>query len=132
MNELKSVITDYENGLIDYDQAQTMILQLTGKNVEQYQLDSYWGAESLESFINRLLIDPIMEWQYIDDQQALALIEEILKNEMDGAILERNGQALEKRYGKPEGMISECIFHRAIHEAKLILSELKKETRIIL
>lgn len=63
MNELERVITDYEHGLIDYDQAQVRIFQLTGKIVEQYQLDSYWGAESLESFMNRLLTGPITDWQ---------------------------------------------------------------------
>ncbi len=132
MSQLKQIIEEYEKGEVSYDQAKTAIFNITGKLIDQHNLDNYWTSEDLETFVRRLTRQPVADWQQIDDGKAIVLIEEILQNVEDTAILDVNGQALEKRYGKPEGTVSDYIFEQNITEPEQLLEELRKDTRRIL
>jgi hypothetical protein len=132
MEELKRIIEDYERGKVNYEVTKDLMFALTGKEIEQYYLDFYWGSESLEHFIRKLSTKPITDWQQIDDERTILLLEEMLQDTCDDAIIERNGQALEKRYGKPDGTVISYIFHSALDRPDQILQELKRDTKIIL
>jgi hypothetical protein len=77
-------------------------------------------------------LEPIDDWQAINDEISITLLEEMLLNLDNDELLERNGEALEKRYRKPTGTVLEYIFHEAILTSKDLLTELKKDTVIYL
>ena len=79
-----------------------------------------------------LSINPIENWQTIDDKQALELIQEMLNNTINDALLERNATALQKRYSKTEGTLIGMIFHQEMDNPQEILKALKKDTTIYL
>lgn len=72
----------------------------------------------------------IANWKEINDESASALIEEVLNHTTNDELLERNMTALEKRYKKPTGTISEWIFYDDITDGNKILEWLKKDTII--
>jgi hypothetical protein len=78
------------------------------------------------------VIEPILEWEKINDASALVLIREILDNVEDDALLERNGEALEKKYRQITGFVTDLIFYSAIYDEVEILQELKKDNVIYL
>ncbi|MDJ1479416.1 hypothetical protein QNI16_02900 [Cytophagaceae bacterium YF14B1] len=131
MKELRQVIVDYENDRVSYDFTKTAIYKITGKWVDKYELEHYWQYESLESFIARLAIEPIIDWAQIDDNKASGLLDEIFRNLESNAIIYRNMEALEKRYGKLSGTIVDLVFHQGL-QTREILEQLKKDTRIVL
>ncbi|MDJ1473604.1 hypothetical protein QNI19_07445 [Cytophagaceae bacterium DM2B3-1] len=131
MKELRQVIADYENDRVSYDFAKTAIYKITGKWVDKYELNHYWHSESLDSFIERLLLEPIADWAQIDDDRAISLLDELFRNLENNAIVDRNMEALEKRYGKPSGTIVDLVFHENLQSYE-ILEMLKKDTRIVL
>lgn len=128
--KLRQIITDFENRKLDKQSAIDQIRQLTGETVDAGYLSEYWASESLDEFISNLLIEPIRDWQEIDDSRAIALIDEIMNNVTDHTVVSRNSLALERRYGKPSGTVAEKIFHDNIQDSMKVLQELKKETRI--
>ncbi|OJJ19933.1 hypothetical protein BKI52_15765 [marine bacterium AO1-C] len=79
-----------------------------------------------------LSVNPIENWQTIDDKKVLELIQEMLNNTINDAILDRNAVALQKRYSKPEGTLIDMIFHQEMDNPQEILKELKKDTIIYL
>ena len=129
---LMSTIELFESGKTDLTETIKEINHLTGKNVDEYSLRNYWSWTSLEDFCNTLLIEPIYEWESIDDKKALRLIKEILENITNNGILERNGDALEKKYRKTTGFLSNLIFYSNIDNEVEILKQLKRDTTIYL
>jgi hypothetical protein len=128
--ELIITIEQYENGHIDFAKAQSMIKALCEKEMTQYDLDNYWRSASIEEFVEELLQKSLDGWENIDDARALILIREILDNVTKDSLLNRNAEALEKRYAKPFGTVSGLIFHRSIKDENKILEVLKHDTVI--
>lgn len=130
--KLRQIINDFENHKLKGQTAISQIQELTGEIIDIGYLSEYWASESLDSFVKKLLIEHITEWTKIDDSRAIELIEEIKRNASDDAIVLRNSSALEKRYGKPSGTVSEIMFQDDIDDSMKILEELKREKRIFL
>ncbi|MBX2897907.1 MAG: hypothetical protein KF763_20865 [Cyclobacteriaceae bacterium] len=131
-NRLREIIEDFENRKVDGKATIDLIKDLTGETVDIGYLSEYWASESLDTFVEKLLVEHIVDWQLIDDMRAIELIIEIQENPSKEGLLIRNSTALEKRYGKSSGTVIGKIFNTDIQDAKMILDELKKETRIFL
>ncbi|MCV9930214.1 hypothetical protein OIU83_21325 [Flavobacterium sp. LS1R49] len=129
LNELKTLIENYEERKIGLSEIISLIKDLTQKDVTQYDLDNYSASQDLESFCKVLLIESIKDWENIDDKMALILINEIVNNEIDDSVILRNSKALEKRYGKPQGTIYSMIFYDGLDDDEILI-ELKKDTII--
>jgi hypothetical protein len=129
---LRQIIEDFEGRRIDGQVAIALLKDLTGELIEIGYLSEYWASESLDTFIEKLPVEHIEDWQSIDDKKALELITEIQKNINKEGLVIRNSTALEKRYGQSSGTVIDIIFKRDHQDPKLILEELKKETRIFL
>ena len=130
--ELISTIEFFENGQANLEQTLKKIAQLTGKEIDEYSIRNYWTYTSLDNFCNTLLTEPINDWQNIDDNAALMLIIEMIENTANDGILERNGEALEKKYRKTKGFVCNLIFHSEYENEIDILVQLKKDTTIYL
>ena len=129
---IKQILASFENGKMTGEAAIKQLQDVTGKAVEIACLNSFWESESADAFIQKLLIEPLIDWENIDDNQALELLTEIFENITDDAIIERNSEALEKRYGKPAGFVADKIFQESIEDPNELLQELKKDTTIYL
>lgn len=130
--EIKQIIIEYESKILPVEKAIVLIKDLTFKTVDKYDLDNYWTNTDIDSFVKRLLTPEFVDWRNIDDERALELINEILENTTDDSILERNMNALEKRYSKTTGKISDWIFYKNITDPREILGLLKQNTSIAL
>lgn len=130
--QIKQIINDYENKTLSVENAIVLIKKLTFKPIDKYDLDNYWTSTDIDSFVKRLITPEITDWKNIDDERALELINEILENTSEDSILERNMNALEKRYSKATGKISDWIFYDDITDPNEILRLLKQNTSIAL
>lgn len=104
------------------------ILDLSGKTVGQYELENYWRSEDRKVFSQRLAIQPIQDWQEIDDTRALQLIDAINSDPCNEPVIDRNIEALAKQYGKTEDQLMEIIELPAADA----IAALKTDTRTIL
>jgi hypothetical protein len=132
LEELKTVIRDYERGKQNEQLTLEKIKQLTGKDVAGAEIRGYSSYICLDDFCINLLTEPINDWAGIDDERALLLLREILANVTKDNIVHRNSEALEKRYRKSEGFISGLIFYEDITDEQALLALLKKDTTIYL
>lgn len=124
--DIRKLILKYESQDLDFEELSNLLSPLIHAKLDRYQLDNYWRSQSLGEFIEELTISPIEDYDKIDDESALALLIEIVAHPESQAILMRNGEELEKRYGKPEGTISEYVFSQDM-EPQDILKKLKEE-----
>lgn len=127
-SELKQAIINFEDGKLSADDTMHKIKQISGKQIDLHRLENYWQAVSLNDFCDELLSQPIENWQEITDNQALTLIDEILENMDSDAVINRNATALEKRYAKEDGFVTELIFDLDMDNPTEILKKLKKDT----
>jgi len=130
--QVEDVILRFESGSTSSEAACAEIHRLTGKEIDRFTLCSYSASESLDEFVRRLCQPPIEDWREINDARAIGLIEQIRQDVADDAVFERNAEALEKRYRKPGGTVSDLIFGRHSLTPREILAELKKDTVIYL
>lgn len=130
--KLRQIIEDFENRKIDGQVAIELIKDLTGETIDIGYLAEYWESEDLNTFIEKLLVEHIQDWQLIDDKRAIELIIEIQENHSQEGLILRNSTALERRYGKSSGTVVRKVFNTDSQDSKIILEELKKETRIFL
>ncbi|NJO89622.1 MAG: hypothetical protein HC831_12245, partial [Chloroflexia bacterium] len=114
IDRITKIILDYENNLISPEKALESINAVSNTLVDREWLDAYWNAMSLDEFVRLIAIKPIENWKGLTDMDALKLIAEIFDNLTDSAVTSRNITALEKRYSKPEGTISNLIFYKDI------------------
>jgi len=131
-SKLKKVIEKFELGKINIENTLESIFKITEKSVEEYELRNYWSFSTLDDFCDRLLTEPIKDWKNIDDIEAIRLIKEILENITNEGLIEQNFGALEKRYNKVNGFMSNLIFHSELNNEIEILNELKKDRTIYL
>ena len=129
LDTVQSIVLKYENAELGANEATQLIKSLTGKDVSKYDLDNYYASQDLESFCRGLCFEPIKDWQDIDDEKAINLIEEILGDVSDDSMITRNAEALEKRYGKSTGTVTNLIFHDNLN-ASQVLNALKRQTTI--
>ena len=130
--ELKGVVEAYESGKENEQQTLNKIKELTGKDCTGAEIRGYRSYTCLNDFCENLLTEPVADWAAIDDERALLLIREIISNITKDHIIHRNSEALEKRYRKKAGFISDLIFYRHITDEPAILEQLKKDTTIYL
>jgi len=130
--KLRQIIEDFENRKIDGPVAVELIAALTGETIDIGYLAEYWASEDLDTFVEKLLVQHIQDWQSIDDKRAIELIIEIQDSVGKEGLRIRNSTALEKRYGKSIGTVIDIMDTTSNGDPKLILEELKKETRIFL
>ena len=130
--KLREIIEDFENRKIDGDVAVKSIKDLTGETIDIGYLAEYWASEDLDTFVEKLLVEHIEDWQSIDDKRAIELIVEIQENVGKEGLRIKNSEALEKRYCKSTGTVINIIYNHVSGDPKSILEELKKETRIFL
>lgn len=124
--KLRHIINDFEHHNIGEDAAIEHIRELTGETIDIRYLSEYWSSESLDTFVEKLLIEHITDWHAINDERAIALIDEIKNNVCNEVVISRNSAALEKRYGKPSGTVIEKIFCNDMKDSKELLEELKR------
>ncbi|MEM7487440.1 MAG: hypothetical protein AAF348_19725 [Bacteroidota bacterium] len=129
---IKSLIDRFENGDIKISKALLEINKLAINSISENEIQNYWRYTSQELFIKRLLDPPIINWEEIDDKRALHLLNEIIESIGDELVFARNSIALEKRFSKPRGTLSNWIFHEDISEVSILLDKLKKEDKIFL
>ncbi|MEM9998998.1 MAG: hypothetical protein AAF809_14945 [Bacteroidota bacterium] len=122
------LISAFEAGQSTAEEAAAEIRALTGKFVDALTVSEYWGAESLESLARRLCTEPLADWATLSDENALALIQQVLDEIGDDAVWARNSEALERRYRKPSGTLSDLIFHEDVTDAARILEHLRIDT----
>ena len=125
-------ISDFESGAINLDDSLNKINEISTTEVNAYDLENYWRAESVEDFVKTISIELIKNPQNISDQQAIELIQEILDNIIETSLIHRNSLALEKRFKKTSGTVVNYIFHEDITDPKKILTKLKEDTVIYL
>ncbi len=130
--KIKEVVTNYESGVFTIDKAIEKLNTLLLKKITHEDIIEFWGHTDVDNLVEKLSISPIENWQEIDDKVALLLINEILNNLDNDAIIERNSQALEKRFSKPNGFVDDCIFIEDINDSDLILKKLKEDNIILL
>jgi hypothetical protein len=127
--DIISIIEQYEAQELDYESACTRLREHTSKKVTQDDLDNYWKSISLESFADELACPPIPNPTKLSRSQSLHLITEALDN-TTSHIFTRNSTALEVRYSKPSGFVSDLVFYRDLDCPEKILSELEQNTVI--
>lgn len=130
--KVRQLINDFESGKISSDIALTEINKLSNVNIDLSWLCSYNSSMDLDMFVRILTIEPIADWQEIDDKRAIEIINETLDSIGDDAVIQRNFEALEKRYSKPTGTLSDWIFQEDIMDSNELLQLLKKNTSIAL
>jgi hypothetical protein len=130
-DQVTAIIESFEDGDMTESDAVARIQALTGRVVDADWLRNYWSSESLEDFVDRLCAESIADWRQISDDQALKLIAEYFQTESRGR-QDSIEEALDRRFGKPTGTLSNLVHMRDLSEPSEILGELKKDTRIYL
>lgn len=130
-DRVTEIVEAFENGSLTESEALATLHELTGKTVAADWLRNYWSSESIEDFVDRLCAKPIIDWEQITDDAALALIDEYLKTDSPGR-RDSIETAIARRYGKAEGTLCDLVYQRGLADPRTILEELKKDTRIYL
>ena len=130
--KLKQIIIDFEDNKLNINDAIKAINTISNEKITQHELLTYWNNSSLDSFILKLTEKQIDEWEEINDVTAIKMITEIIDNVDNDTIVDVNSSALEKRYRKPSGTISNLVFIDGIENPSTILYKLKKSDVITL
>lgn len=129
---IKKLILNYENKKSNLEETIFEVNKISYKNVDTNDLVNYWKNTSLDEFIDQILVKPIEDWEKIDYEKSILLIRDILSNLTNDLIFDRNSEALEKRYSKPKGTLSDWIFIEDISDSFKILKKLKENNVIIM
>ena len=128
----KQIIVDFENQKESLEGTKSSLKEFISKDISAYEISNYWRSESLDSFVKRLIASAISDWETIDDVRAIELINEILLNINDDSLINTNSEALEKRFSKPSGTVSDLIFQEDLTDSKVILERLKRNNTLLL
>lgn len=123
--QIKHHIIEFEKGTVSLGLTIQAIKKLTTQEIDAYSLQNYWRSSDLDEFVDFLSTEEITDWESINDERALLLIHEIFQSLAKDGIIHRNMTALEKRYKKSSGTISDWIFHEDISDKNVILEKLK-------
>ncbi len=128
ITELTDLIRQYEQGKLSFEALNTRLLDENYSSVEKDYLENYWRSESIEDFVEILLVRPITDWALIDDARAVQLVEESVEH-LGRGIFHRNIEALALRYQKTSEEVMDLFIDREPElTANEILTELKKDT----
>ncbi|OBQ46706.1 hypothetical protein JJL45_11895 [Tamlana sp. s12] len=128
--KIKELVIGFENGKETAEKTVENINELSSLKIDVDFLRNHWRSSDLESFIELISTPQIENWTEIDDDYANKLIAEILDNLSNDALINRNSTALERRYKKTTGTISDWIFYKDISDRIKILELLKTNTTI--
>ncbi len=128
--KIRELIIGFENGNESAEKTVENINELSSLKIDVDFLRNYWRSSDLESFVELISTPEIQNWAEIDDEYADKLIAEILNNLDNDALINRNSTALEKRFKKSTGTISDWIFYDDITDRIKILELLKTNTTI--
>ncbi len=128
--KIKDIILRFEKGEIPVNLAVEEINKIAKKEITEHYLKTYWRFENIDDFITKILIHPIKDWNLIDDKRALLLINEMIENISENSVFDRNAEALEKRYSKYNGALSNWIFQENITDSLSLLQKLKDDNVI--
>jgi len=129
---IKSLVIEFEKNQISSEFALEEINKYSNQRVDIGWLSSYQSSIGLDMFVRILTIALIEEDCIINDDKAIVLLQEILNNIGDDALLHMNFEALEKRYSKSTGTISNWIFYEDITDTSYLLKLLKTNSSITL
>lgn len=121
--KLSQLIQAFERTDFLDEQYKPQIQSLAKKKVDWYLVENYYKSISLEDLCQILLTPNIENWQTLTDDECLNLIQEILDDVCNVAIVDRNMDALHKRY--PNLSVCDLIFWQDETNAKVILERLK-------
>lgn len=128
--KIKELIAGFENGKESAEKTVKAINGVSVLKIDEDFLRNYWRSSDLESFVELITATEIKNWEELDDKQAELLIAEILNNLDNDTLIKRNSKALEKRFNKSTGTISDWIFYDDITDPTKILELLKKNSSI--
>ena len=128
--KIRELVIGFENGNESAEKTVENINELSSLKIDVDFLRNYWRSSDLESFVELISTSEIENWTEIDDEYAYKLIAEILDNLGNDALINRNSTALEKRFKKSTGTISDWIFYDDITDRMKILELLKTNTTI--
>jgi len=128
--KIRELVIGFENGNESAEKTVENINELSSLKIDVDFLRNYWRSSDLESFVELISTSEIENWTEIDDEYADNLIAEILDNLGNDALINRNSTALEKRFKKSTGAISDWIFYDNITDRMKILELLKTNTTI--
>ena len=128
--KIRKLVIGFENGNESAEKTVENINELSSLKIDVDFLRNYWRSSDLESFVELISTPEIENWTKIDDEYADKLIAEILDNLGNDALIYRNSIALEKRFKKSTGTISDWIFYDDITDRTEILELLKTNTTI--
>lgn len=131
-DKVKNIVQAFESKEISVEQAAEEINKISVKPVDIEWLTTYWNAIDLDEFVDLLTLPEIENWDKLDEEGSIKLIEDALENISRNALFQRNTEGLERRYSKPDGTISGWVFGEDITEPREILNLLKKDTTIYL
>ena len=79
-SEIKNILIQYEEGSIRLKIALYKINQILDTKVKEEDLIEYWSYTTLDDLIDGFLIDPVKDWEKIDDSKAIRLLGEVISN----------------------------------------------------
>lgn len=129
-NKIKRLVQEYEDNKISINDALEGINSLSSATVDKEWLESYWNSMDLEEFVSLISTPQLENWKELTDSESISLIDEIIENLSNTGIIHRNMNALEKRYSKSQGTVSDWIFHDEITDPNELLKLLKTDTTI--
>lgn len=130
--EVRELISAFESGIMSIELMVNEINKLCTYSIDKEEFLLYYDDEfTLDECIRFIITPEIEDWQDITDSKAVNLIKELIDN-LDDVYFQRISHALEKRYFKSRGTISDYIFHSDMREPKEILKRLKNDTTIYL
>jgi hypothetical protein len=129
---VKKLVQDYEANILTAEQAVEEINKLSVKPVDIEWLMSYWNAIDMDEFVELLTLPEIQNWNELTDEESIEIIKEAISFGTSNAVFQRNAEALEKRYRKPEGTLSGFVHQDDNPDPNEILKLLKKDTTFYL
>lgn len=118
---LKSIIQLFERGQANLSTTLNSVNQLTGSEIDEYEILSYSTYTSLDNLCEALLTPSITTWK---ETGRGSLVEEILNNKTNYTIFFRNSEALGKVYNKTTGQVKEIIYPLLFSDERTILQTL--------
>jgi hypothetical protein len=86
----------------------------------------------MDEFVELLTLPEIQNWNELTDEESIEIIKEAISFGTSNAVFQRNAEALEKRYRKPEGTLSGFVHQDDNPDPNEILKLLKKDTTFYL
>ncbi len=129
-SKIKELVIRFERGYESAKNTVDNINELSSLKIDIDFLRNYWRSLDLDSFVELISKSEIKNWKEIDDECADKLIRGILDNLENDALINIYTTALEKRFKKSTGTISDWIFCDDITDPIKILELLKTDTVI--